>query len=102
MNDKYNVLATLSGLSGDDGFALVATPAGPNFRAVYMRFVKGTYELGAEREPVPSGAQFIVIAATESWVRLARGEPVRRVLREPAKPFPKRNELGDTDQSQWS
>src|SRR5262249_50324906 len=66
-----------------------------------MRFVKGTYELGAEREPVTSGPQFIVIAATEGWVRLARGEPVRRVLREPGKPFPQRNELGDTDQSQW-
>ena len=101
MNDEYNVPATLDEFSGDDGFELVATPAGRNFRAVYMRFVKGTYELGAEREPVPSGTEFIVIGATESWVRLARGEAVRRVLREPGKPFPQRNELGDTDQSQW-
>jgi len=101
VNDEYNVPATLDEFSGDDGFELVATPAGRNFRAVYMRFVKGTYELGAEREPVPSGTEFIVIGATESWVRLARGEAVRRVLREPGKPFPQRNELGDTDQSQW-
>jgi hypothetical protein len=102
MNDEYsNVPATLNGFSGDDGFALVATPAEPNFRAPYMRFVKGTYELGAEREPVPSGTQFIAIAATEGWVRLARGEPVRKVPREPGKPFPQRSELGDTDQSQW-
>jgi hypothetical protein len=101
VNDEYNVPATLNELSGDDGFALVATPAGSNFRAVYMRFVKGTYELGAEREPVPSGTQFIAITATEGWVRLARGEPVRRVQREPGKPFPQRSELGDTDQSQW-
>jgi hypothetical protein len=103
MNDENNnVPATiLSGFSGDDGFALVATPAGPNFRAPYMWFVKGTYELGAEREPVPPGTQFKTLAAQEGWVRLARGEPVRKVPREPGKPFPQRPELGDTDQSQW-
>jgi hypothetical protein len=101
VNDEYNVSETLTDISADDGFALVATPAGPNFRAVFMRFVKGTYELGAEREPVPTGTQFIAVAATEGWVRLARGEPVRRVQREPGKPFPQRSELGDTDQSQW-
>ena len=102
MNDEYNNRpATLNGFSGDDGFALVATPAGPNFRAPYMRFVKGTYELGAEREPVPPGTQFMTLAAQEGWVRLARGEPVRKVPREPGKPFPQRSELGDTDQSQW-
>ena len=101
MNDAYNVPATLDEFSGDDGFELVGTPAGPNLRAVYMRFVKGTYELGAEREPVPLGRQFIVIAAKEGWARLVRGEDVRRVPREPGKPFPQRNELGDTDQSQW-
>ena len=101
MKDEYNVPATLDEFSGDDGFELVATPAGPNFRAVYMRFVKGTYELGAEREPVPLGTQFIVIAAKEGWARVVRGEDVRRVPREPGKPFPQRNELGDTDQSQW-
>ena len=102
MNDAYNVPATLDEFSGDDGFELVGTPAGPNLRAVYMRFVKGTYELGAEREPVPLGTQFIVIGAKEGWVRLVRGEDVRRVPRESGKPFPQRNELGDTDQSQWS
>ena len=101
MKDEYNVPATLDEFSGDDGFELVGTPAGPNLRAVYMRFVKGTYELGAEREPVPLGTQFIVIAAKEGWARLVRGEDVRRVPREPGKPFPQRTELGDTDQSQW-
>jgi hypothetical protein len=99
MNDVN--LPAIPGFSGDDGFGMVAIPAGPNFRAAYLRFVKGNYELGAEREPIPSGTQFIAHAATEGWVRLARGEPPRRVPREPGKPFPAREELGDLDESLW-
>jgi hypothetical protein len=101
MTNDVNVPVVIPEFSGDDGFELVATPAVPHFRAAYMRFVKGTYECGAEREPVPPGTQFFVLGATGGWVRLARGEPVRRVPREAEKPFPQRSELGDTDETQW-
>jgi hypothetical protein len=87
--------------SGDDGFALVASPATSNFHAPYVRFVKGVYECGPEKELIPLGTEYITVAATEGWVRLVRGEPVRRIPREPGQPFPTRNELGDTDQSVW-
>jgi hypothetical protein len=61
----------------------VATPTAANVRAVYMRFGKGNYLLGMERELVPLGTEFIMHGAGEGWLRRIKGEPVQRVPRQP-------------------
>jgi hypothetical protein len=87
--------------SDTDGFELVATPTSATFRAKYMSFKKGHYFLGAEQEEVPLGTTFVVHGAMQGWAYMARGEKMRRIPREKGKPFPSREELGDTDPAKW-
>ena len=55
-----------------------------------------------EEQPVPSGTEFIVLAAGEHWLRLERGVKPVRIPRELGKPFPQRSELGDLDPKFWA
>ena len=99
MNDS-NLPANLTEEYGaDDGFDLVSTPAHPEgYRSQHLRFKKGQYPLGVEQTPVPLGTEYIAASASECWVRLEKDTPPVRIPREPGKPFPRRDELGDTDQ----
>lgn len=98
---NVNALSVSTASDDGDGFSLVATPSETNFRAAFMRFVKGNYALGAAREPVEHGTKFVAFGAKEDWLRLEKGAPVQRIQREPNKPFPTRSELGDLDQAAW-
>jgi hypothetical protein len=85
----------------DDGFELVATPTTSTFHAKRMSFKQGVYRWGSDQEVVPHGTKFAVVKATEGWQRWEDGQVVQRIPREPGKRFPTREELGDTDKSQW-
>jgi len=71
------------------------------YRATYLRFKKGSFLLGAEQQPVPPGTEYVAVSVSESWVRLEKNTPPVRIPREPDKPFPRRDELGDLDQRLW-
>jgi len=66
-----------------------------------MSFKKGDFYIGKEQEFVPLGTKYVAHSAGEGWVRLVRGEPVRRIPRVAGQPFPARAELGDTDKALW-
>jgi hypothetical protein len=104
MNDitpKTSIAPYAFAADGDDGFSLVATPAEATFRAAFLDFKQGDWLLGSEQTAIPVGTEFVVHAVVELWVRLVKGERVRRIPREPGKPFLTRNELGDLDKSEW-
>jgi len=100
MNDE-NMIVPYDFSGEGDGIDLVATPTAATARIAFMRFIKGNYLLGMEKENVPLGTEFLVRGASEGWVRLVKNEPVQRIPRQPGVPFPTRAELGDDDDSKW-
>jgi len=101
MNDKLPTKISEE-YGASDGFDLVSTPAHPEgYRAQYMGFKKGQYLKRAEQTPVPLGTEYVAVSASESWVRLEKDTSPVRIPREPGKPFPRRDELGDTNQQLW-
>jgi hypothetical protein len=83
----------------DDGFDLVGTPTEQSFRASQLKFKKGLFSRDAA--PVPPGTCYTAIAAMVVWLRLMRDEKPQEIVRAPGKPFPRREELPDQDQSRW-
>jgi hypothetical protein len=72
-----------------------------------LKFIKGKYYVGPKesRTEIPLGSQFIAHASqwTKCWNKFADGKVVERLMGKVAEGYvpPKREELGDTDQSKW-
>jgi hypothetical protein len=99
---KGSIIPFDFGDDDDDGFDLVATPTTATSHAKRMVFKQGLYLRGPDKEVVPIGTRFVVVKANDGWQHWVDGRVVQRIPREPGKRFPIREELGDTDQSQWS
>jgi hypothetical protein len=68
-----------------------------------LKFVKGRYKIGDDE--VPLGTQYAVHANSLvfAWIKFANGEVADRRMGKAADGYkpPQREELGDTDESQW-
>jgi hypothetical protein len=71
----------------------------------FLKFDKGDWMLGQDREEIPAGTQFFpdMPAAEWGYVRWSDGKPVdrRMFLIVRGDPIPTRPSLGETDQSIW-
>jgi hypothetical protein len=84
-----------------DGFALAAASLPAN--APLISFTKGTFVYRSDREEVPPGTLFQVMAAATGWLRFhGPGQLPDRIVATPGKSLPGRSELGDNDPAKWS
>jgi hypothetical protein len=85
-----------------DGWDDVAVEANQRvMRGVLLKFSDWNYCRGREAEPVEKGTQLVATGTAAAWVRWAGGKPVETRLRQPGAKMLEREELGDSDRTQW-
>jgi hypothetical protein len=86
----------------DDGWNDAAEEANARIlRGALLKHLDGRWVQGREGEPVEDGFRLIALSCALGWVRWEGGKPVEYRMREPGKPFPEREDLGDDDQTAW-
>jgi hypothetical protein len=69
-------------------------------RGTLLRFHE-TWTRGKEASPVEKGTQLVAVGTASAWVRWAQGKPVEYRMKASGLPLPDREELGDSDPTQW-
>jgi len=99
------------------GTTAVSTPAANPFTAYgeqasqksivgqLLKFSKGDFLAGQDNDEVPVGTQFIanMDEMLVGWIRWEENKPTDQIMGKVSLGYqaPRRNELGDTDQTQW-
>jgi hypothetical protein len=96
----------LTNYSGGDPFASYANAVcHHNIVGKLLKFSKGDFVAGEDLEEVPEGTTFTanLDELMVGWVRWEKGKPTDHAMERVAdgQALPKRNDLGDTDESTW-
>ena len=99
-NNEAQLPATIGG--GGDGWTDAAAELeGKMIRGQLLKFADRLWTVGAEGEEVPEGTRRLALSTAAAWVKWWDGKPVQYVVRQPAKPLPSRDTLGDTNEDEW-
>jgi hypothetical protein len=86
----------------DDGWNDAAAEANERvLRGTLLKFSDWNWLRGKEAQPVEKGTKLVALGCAAAWARWAGGKPVEYRMRQSGKPLPDREELGNTDRSQW-
>jgi hypothetical protein len=86
----------------DDGWADAAAEITSRvLRGTLLKYADWKWTKGTEGTPIKDGTQLVALGTRAAWVKWQGGKPVQYVMRQPGKPLPERDELGDLDQGQW-
>jgi len=100
INEDTNMSTDLT--TTDDGWLDAAAEANARvLRGSLLRFNDWNWSKNKEGEPVEKGTKLVALGTAAAWARWAGGKPVEYRMRQSGKPLPDREELGNTDQSQW-
>src|SRR5262245_48388982 len=99
MSDNHSAMMTTA---ADDGWSDAAQETGERMiRGKILKFADWRWIAGKEGEVVPDGTTLIALAAVAMWVRWQGGKPVEHIVRQPGRRLPDREELSNTDESEW-
>jgi hypothetical protein len=86
----------------DDGWAEEANSGDRLLKGNLLRFADRQWTFGRDARPMLAKAQLVALKVTTAWVRWSGKKPAGDVrVRIPGQPFPVREELGYTDETQW-
>jgi hypothetical protein len=89
-------------ITTDDGWNDAAVEASERvLRGTLLKFSDWNWLRGKEASPIEKGTKLVALGTAAAWARWAGGRPVEYRMRQSGKPLPDREELGNTDQSQW-
>jgi hypothetical protein len=97
-----NELQNLPG-PDDGGWVDAAEDAGRRvLRGKLLKFADRRWTCGRNATPLADGTRMVAVGVAQGWVFWENGAPAAYHMKEPGKPMPEREGLGDTDESKWS
>jgi hypothetical protein len=92
----------LTTIHTDNGWDDAAAEAGERLlRGTLLRFADWNWTSGKEAIAVEKGTRLVAVGTAAAWVFWQNGKPARTIVRQPGRPLPDREELGDLDEDQW-
>jgi hypothetical protein len=97
-----NALATTSLTPANDGFSDAAVDANAKvLRGTLVTFSDGHWHRGKEKAEIANGTRLAAVGTAHYWQKWFNKEPGEIIMREPGKPLPDRDDLGDLDEADW-
>ena len=92
----------LTTTGNDDGWAdAAAEQEAKAIRGTLLKFSDWRWSKGKESTKVEDGTQLVALQTRAAWVEWRDGKPAEYRFRVTGKPYPEREELGNTDKSKW-
>jgi hypothetical protein len=86
----------------DDGFSDAAADANSKLlRGTMLTFSDGRFYRGKEKIDIKEGTRYAAVGTTHYWQHWENNKPGEAVVRQPGKPLPDRETLGELTESEW-